>query len=76
MKLDDLDGYYPSIVGLLFGLGLFLFPAWTEASYGVNLTSVVNISPDCWVVPFLVMQYCCALARSTPPSEARPCNCG
>ncbi|HEY3310423.1 MAG TPA: hypothetical protein VGK00_02175 [Anaerolineales bacterium] len=26
-----------SVVGLLFGLSFFLAPAWTEASYGVNL---------------------------------------
>jgi hypothetical protein len=26
-----------SIIGLLFSLNFFFFPAWTEASYGVNL---------------------------------------
>jgi len=26
-----------SIIGLLFGLSFFFAPAWTEASYGVNL---------------------------------------
>ena len=36
MKLKTLM-VITSIVGLLFGLSFFLFPAWTEASYGVNL---------------------------------------
>jgi hypothetical protein len=26
-----------SVIGLLFGLGFFFFPAWTESSYGANL---------------------------------------
>jgi hypothetical protein len=36
MKLKTLM-VITSIIGLLFGLGFFFAPAWTEASYGVNL---------------------------------------
>ena len=36
MKLKTLM-IISSIVGLLFGLGFLFAPAWTEASYGVNL---------------------------------------
>jgi hypothetical protein len=36
MKLKTLM-VITSIVGLLFGLSFFFLPAWTEASYGVNL---------------------------------------
>jgi hypothetical protein len=36
MKLKTLM-IITSIVGLLFGLAFILLPAWTEASYGVNL---------------------------------------
>jgi len=36
MKLKTLM-VITSVVGLLFGLGFFFAPAWTEASYGINL---------------------------------------
>ncbi len=36
MKLKTLM-VITSIIGLLFGLGFFFAPVWTEASYGVNL---------------------------------------
>ena len=36
MKLKTLM-VISSVIGLLFGLGFFFAPVWTEASYGVNL---------------------------------------
>ena len=70
MKLKTLM-VITSIVGLLFGLGFFLFPAWTEASYGVNLDIGGQYIARLLGSAFLGYAVLLWLARNTPPSRAR-----
>ncbi len=70
MKLKTLM-VITSIVGLLFGLGFFFLPAWTEASYGVNLDIGGQYIARLLGSAFLGYAVLLWLARNTPPSEAR-----
>ena len=70
MKLKTLM-IITSIIGLLFGLSFFFFPARTEASYGVNL----DIGGQ-YIARLLGSVYLCYavlfwLARNSPKSETR-----
>jgi len=70
MKLKTLM-VITSIIGLLFGLGFLFLPAWTEASYGVNLDIGGQYIARLLGSAFLGYAVLLWLARNTPPSEAR-----
>jgi len=70
MKLKTLM-VITSIIGLLFGLGFFFAPAWTEASYGVNLDIGGQYIARLLGSVFLALAVLFWLARNSPISETR-----
>ena len=70
MKLKTLF-VISSIVGLLFGLGFILAPAWTEASYGVNLDAGGQLLARFMGSAYLGYAVIFWLARNTANSETR-----
>jgi hypothetical protein len=70
MKLKTLM-VITSIIGLLFGLSFFFLPAWTEASYGVNLDIGGQYIARLLGSVYLGYAVLLWLARNTSPSEAR-----
>lgn len=70
MKLKTLM-VITAIVGLLFGLGFFFAPAWTEASYGVNLDIGGQYIARLLGSVFLALAVLFWLARNSPSSGTR-----
>ena len=60
-----------SIVGLLFGLGFILAPAWTEASYGVNLDTGGQLLARFMGSAYLGLAVIFWMARNTTNLETR-----
>jgi hypothetical protein len=60
-----------SFVALLFGLGFLLAPAWTEASYGVNLDAGGQLMARFLGSAYLGYAALLWLARNTPSSNTR-----
>ena len=70
MKLKTLM-VITSVVGLLFGLGFFFLPAWTEASYGVNLDIGGQYIARILGSAFLGFAVLFWLSRNSPSSTTR-----
>ena len=70
MKLKTLM-IVTSIIGLLFGLSFFFLPAWTEASYGVNLDIGGQYIARLLGSVYLGYAVLFWLARNSPNSETR-----
>jgi hypothetical protein len=70
MKLKTLM-IITSIIGLLFGLSFLFFPAWTEASYGVNLDMGGQYIARLLGSVYLGYAVLFWLARNSPNSETR-----
>ena len=60
-----------AIVGFLFGISFLLFPAWTEASYGVNLDAGGQLIARFLGSAYLGIATILWLARNSPSSSTR-----